>query len=464
MQAEPRFSRCSFLTTPEPRLLQALSEDLRLPEADQTEDTLRSAVLASGSVLVGIGILMLGNGLQGSLIGVRATLEDFDSAVIGLIMAAFFLGFLTGSVRTPKAVRRVGHIRVFAALAAVASIAILVQDLFVDPFVWVIMRFLTGVCFAGIFVVAESWLNSHSSNRTRGKLLALYMVTMYLGMAGGQFLLNLADAAGSDLFMISSILISVAVVPMLLSNARAPEISKPSSMSLIRLFRDAPFGVVGIFVAGIINGSVFGMGAVYAHDSGMDVGQVAWFMGGLIGGGAILQWPLGRLSDVLDRRVVVIGVSIAAALTALIILFFLPDNGMLLLLGTALFGGLAFALHSLNIAHTNDWLDPADMIDASSAMVLALGVGSVIGPLGVGLLMAQLGPPGFFWFLFVVLVGFVIFGLACRSYYVRRPAPEMTSFVAAPVQGSEVISAALERTYSEQHKQSENPPSADSSQ
>ncbi|PAV27090.1 hypothetical protein CF392_02870 [Tamilnaduibacter salinus] len=201
-------------------------------EQTQSPDSPGVTVLASASVLFGIGLLMFGNGLQGSLIGVRATVEQFNSTVIGIIMASYFVGFLVGSTWTPSILRKVGHIRVFAGLTAIASVTILAQDLFVQSVVWGVMRFLAGVCFAGIYVVAESWLNSFAGNRTRAQLLAIYMVIMYTGLSGGQFLLNLAEPASADLFMIASGLISLAVVPMLLSGVQAPERQVPLDLLL----------------------------------------------------------------------------------------------------------------------------------------------------------------------------------------------------------------------------------------
>lgn len=282
-----------------------------------------------------------------------------------------------------------------------ASVAILVQELFVVPLAWGLMRFVTGLCFAGIFVVSESWLNNRATNLTRGRLL-----------------LNVADPSESDLFILSSILISVAVVQLLLSATPAPEINLASRMSVSRLFRISPFGAGGVLVAGIINGTIMGMGAVYAHDTGLSVARIALFMGAMICGGALLQWPLGRLSDRIDRRLVILGVTFAAAGSSLLAYQATGWATPWMLPGVGLFGGLAFALYSLNLAHTNDCLKPSEMLGASSSLVLLLGVGSVIGPLTVGAVMNQVGAEGFFWWLAAVQVGFSIFGLGCMRYFV----------------------------------------------
>lgn len=435
--------------------MSATQDNAVVPESFST------SVMASSALFIGLALLMLGNGLQGSLLGVRASQEDFGSGVIGLIMAAFFAGFLLGSVWAARALRRVGYIRVFAALAAMASVAILVQELFVVPLAWGLMRFVTGLCFAGIFVVSESWLNNRATNLTRGRLLAVYMVVMYLGQGGGQLLLNVAAPSESDLFILSSILISVAVVPLLLSATPAPEISLASRMSVSRLFRISPFGAGGVLVAGIINGTIMGMGAVYAHDTGLSVARIALFMGAMICGGALLQWPLGRLSDRIDRRLVILGVTFAAAGSSLLAYQATGWATPWMLAGVGLFGGLAFALHSLNLAHTNDCLKPSEMLGASSSLVLLLGIGSVIGPLAVGAVMSQVGAEGFFWWLAAVQMGFGIFGLGCVRYFAKRASVEPSDYVVVPSQTSSVGAAAIEDVYATQECEQRDAPTVE---
>lgn len=431
------------------------------PDRATVPESFSTSVMASAPLFVGLALLMLGNGLQGSLLGVRASQEAFGSGVIGLIMAAFFAGFLLGSVWSARALRRVGYIRVFAALAAMASVAILVQELFVMPVAWGLMRFVTGLCFAGIYVVSESWLNNRATNLTRGRLLAVYMVVMYLGQGGGQLLLNVADPSKADLFILSSILISVAVVPLLLSATPAPDVSLASRMSVSRLCRISPFGAGGVFVAGLINGTIMGMGAVYAHDAGLSVARIALFMGAVICGGALLQWPLGRLSDRMDRRWVILGVTFAAAGASMLAYRATgwATPGMLASVG--LFGGLSFALHSLNLAHTNDCLEPSEMLGASSSLVLLLGVGSVIGPLAVGAVMSQVGAAGFFWWLAAVQVIFGLFGLGCVRYFAKRASRGPSHYVVVPSQTSSVGVAAIEDVYATQDVEQGDEPEAE---
>ncbi|WP_081859174.1 MFS transporter [Desulfohalovibrio reitneri] len=416
----------------------------------------RQALVAARSVwvlLFGICLLMLGNGLQGSLLGVRATQEGFGGGLTGLVMSGFFAGFLLGSRWTPSAVRSVGHVRVFAALASVASVSILVHAVFVTPLVWGVMRFLTGLCLAGVYVVAESWLNDRAGNGSRGQLLAIYMVVTFLGMGGGQFLLNAADPGGAELFILASVLISLAVVPMLLTAAPVPESGAVDPVGLRRLFQVSPLGTVGTFVAGITNGTVFGMGAVYAHQAGLSVAEVALFMGVLIAGGAVFQYPVGMLSDIFDRRVVIMGVAFAAAGVAVAAQWAAGWSEGWLLALVGLFGGLALAVHSLCLAYTNDSLYSSEMVAASSGLVLVLGAGSILGPPVVGWLMDVLGPGGFFWWLALVHVAIGLYTLWRIVYHSGTPAEEQGPYVAMPAQASQFATEAAEEVYAEQEEE-----------
>jgi len=258
------------------------------------------------ALLLGMGLIMLGNGLQGTLLGVRASLEHFSTTVIGLVMSGYFIGLILGCNTVAKMVARVGHIRTFAALASLASTSILVQAVFVDPLLWWTMRFVTGFSYAGMYVVAESWLNEAVDNNARGKLLSFYMVISLGGLAGGQLLLNLSSPSGFELFVLTSILISVAVIPILLSATRAPQHEALEPLSIYQLFRIAPLGVFGMLVNGMMYGAIFSLGAVYATKVGMSVKDVSFFMGAFVLGGFLFQYPLGWMSDAFGRRRVII--------------------------------------------------------------------------------------------------------------------------------------------------------------
>ncbi|MEO0731156.1 MAG: MFS transporter, partial [Pseudomonadota bacterium] len=272
--------------------------------------------LQTWPLLLGCGILNVGNGLQSTLLGVRAGLEGYPGIVIGLLMGAFYLGFIAGAYWTPQAVRAVGGIRVFAALASVASVAILIHAVFVDPIVWIGVRMLTGFCIAGMVIVAESWLNQSTDNRGRGQLLAAYMLISFAGLAGGQAMISVASPMLPTLFMAASVLISVAAVPLLLTATRTPTVIESETVSFRRLYRVSPLGTVGTFIAGIINGSLIGMGAVYTQALGFSVTEISVFMTVVVLGGALMQWPIGRVSDLIDRRAAIVFVSLGAALCA----------------------------------------------------------------------------------------------------------------------------------------------------
>ncbi len=379
-----------------------------------------SAAWGVWALLFGIGLLMVGNGLQSSLLGVRASTEDFGSTVTGLVMSGYFVGFLAGSTLTPRAVARVGHVRVFAALASLASMTILVHAVFVTPVVWGLMRLFTGFAYAGLYVVAESWLNDRASNELRGRLLSVYMIVTFMGLGGGQVLLNVASPSTPDLFILISVIVSFAVVPILLSATRQPDSDTPDPLSLRQLYRITPLGTIGCFATGIVNGTVFGMGAVYARMSGLSVAEVSIFMGVLIAGGAVLQWPIGKLSDIMDRRKVITGTALAAAALAALAVPVADISRIGFMAIAAGIGGTALTLYSLFLAYANDHLEPRQMVAASSGLVLVGGLGAVLGPSTTGWVMGRVGAEGFLWYLCVVHAGIALFALYRMT---RREAP-----------------------------------------
>lgn len=398
---------------------------------------MRTAIARSWALLFGITLLMLGNGLQGSLLSLRATIEGFPTTVTGLLMSGYYMGFLVGSTATPRILQRVGHIRVFAALASVLSTAVLLHAVFVTPMSWAAMRLISGFCIAGLYVVSESWLNDCATAETRGQILSVYMVLLMGGMAAGQLLLNLADPRGFELFILISVLVSLALVPILLTVAPAPRFDAPAKLGLAELYRISPLGVFGCLATGLSNGAVAGMGAVYASALGLSVGGVSAFMGSVFLGAVVLQWPIGRLSDRFDRRRVITLTTLlaAAAAFALAVLPGLPAGAMLALAG--LFGGLSFPLYALCVAHANDYLEPEQMVAASAGLVLAGGLGALAGPAAVSAVMSAIGPAGFFWCLAAVHLGIGVFAIWRMIQRAPLPLDEQGAFVivtrAAPV-------------------------------
>ena len=375
-----------------------------------TSTPLTTAIASSWALLLGFGILMLGDGLQGTLLAVRAYREGFPTAVTGLVMSSFYAGFLGGTLWAPGIVRRVGHIRVFAALAALASAGILVHAAFVHPVAWVALRLLSGFCFSGLYIVAESWLNDSASNQTRGQLLSVYMVITYLAVGGGQLFLNLADPAGYPLFVLTSVLISVAVVPLLLSATPAPRFEESNSVKLSDLYRISPLGVFGMFAVGLVTAAIFALGPVYAGLLGLDTAGISYFMLAPVVATVLLQWPIGRLSDRFDRRLVILVVTVIASAAAVMCIYAGRISTLHVTVMFGLFGGFSLPMYALCVAHTNDHLSPAQMVAASSGLVLAGGIGAVIGPLGIALAM-DISTDWFFGALAIVHAGIAVFAL-----------------------------------------------------
>ncbi len=351
------------------------------------------------TLLLGAALIMIGNGLLGTLLGVRALIEHFPTSVTGLVMSGYYVGFLAGSLLAPRAVQRVGHVRVYAALASLVAAAALIHAIFVDPTIWGLMRMVTGFAYAGLYIVGESWLNDRSSNENRGHLLSIYMVIQFAGVAVGQLLLNVADPASFQLFSVVAILLALAVPTMLLTASRAPSFEAPAKLGLVRLFHISPLGVLGCLGVGVAHSAFFGMGAVYAKSTGLSVPQVSIFMAVAIVGGVVAQWPVGRLSDKLDRRIIIVATTFIAAGAALAAAVLPGISAGTVLALVCLFGAATLPLYSLVVAHTNDFLKPEEMVAASGSLMLMFGAGAVIGPAIAGFVMSAIGPVGFFYYL-----------------------------------------------------------------
>jgi MFS family permease len=379
-------------------------------------------VLATWPLLLGMGILMLGAGLQSTLLGVRATIETFPTTVTGIVMSCYYVGYLVGTRLAPQLLQRVGPVRVFATLAALASVAVLVHGSWVHPAPWALMRLLSGVCFAGIYVVAESWLNHRASSTNRGQLLAIYMLVLYVGLGGAQFLLVLSSPQSTEPFMLVSALISAAMVPIV---ASAQEVSGPAVPQRVRfrdLYRNSPLGVVAVAISGMISSIIFSMGPVYARLSGFGTRGVAEFMAISIFAAVLTQYPVGRLSDRMDRRTVIASMCLLASIVAAAIEVFGPLPRTLFLALAALFSGSALTLYSLSVSHVNDKLDPSQMVAASSALLLINGTAAAFGPAITGGLMAAFGARAYFGVLGTLAGALTLFDLWRKVQ--RSPVPQ----------------------------------------
>ncbi|MCC6008696.1 MAG: MFS transporter [Rhodobacteraceae bacterium] len=398
----------------------------------------------SWPLLLGMMLFMLGNGLQATLLGVRGALEGFGPFEMSVVMSAYFVGFLAGSRMAPRMIRRVGHVRVFAALGSMISAVLILYPALLHPMAWVGLRVLIGFCFAGVYVVAESWLNDQATNETRGQTLSLYLIVQMVGIITAQGMITLADPGGFVLFIIPSVLVSLAFAPILLSVAPAPSFQSTKPMTLRELFTISPLGMMGAFLLGGVFGAQFGMAPVYATEAGLTVNRIAIFIGAIYVGGLICQYPLGWLSDRMDRRRMILGLAAFCGL-AMAVAVFVGHVYAALLVAAFVMGGGSHALYALFIAHTNDMLEPADMAAASGGLIFVNGLGAVAGPLIVGALMGTIGPAGYFLYLAVLLAVIAAYTAWRMTRRVGLPVEETGAYAPiTPIATTVVMEATLE--------------------
>ena len=362
-------------------------------------------------------LLQVGNGLQRILLPIRAESEGFSAGTMGLVMAFHFAGYLAGARFIVSAINSVGHVRVFAALASTASVAVLVNAVFVIPTTWMLIYFLSGICNAGVFVVLESWLNAKATNEVRGKLLGTYMTIMMGGTAGGFLLINVADADGFRLFIFSSVLISAAVIPIALTSTSTPPQEVEEKMSIRELLDIIPLAVVGLFLASFSQASVSSMGTVFGTEAGMTTEKVGLFTAAGFVGAVLLQYPLGALSDRFPRRSVILFVTVAAGSLAALGAI-LPTNGNWIVLLQLSFGAFVFPLYGLFLALANDWIPSEKKTSAASALVLISSFGAIISPLVSALAMNIFGPSGYYWSsaaVFALLTIYLVYRINVRE-------------------------------------------------
>ncbi len=371
------------------------------------------------ALFFGILMLMVGQGLQGTLLGIRATFEGFLSLQIGLVMSSYYGGMLLGAAFSPQLVRHYGHVRVFAAMASLASIGVLIYPVFIDWRVWFIMRMLHGYAMTSLYVVAESWLNNLAQNATRGRLLSFYMLVQYAGLVFGNLTLNLASPESFLLFTLVSILVSLALIPMMLSEVHGPYMASPSKMPLGQLYRASPLGIVGIFLTGLLLSLFFGMGAVLGSRMGLSSFQISIMVSLYMVGGFGAQWPVGVLSDRLDRRGMMLLVLGVGCLAVVLCLIGMADGFFwLFYTGCFVFGCSTLPLYSLVVAHANDFLENDQMVSASGTLYIMASLGSFLGPILVGQVLDLAGPVGFFVFYLIgqlVFMGYILYRVTRRK-------------------------------------------------
>lgn len=385
-------------------------------DATRTEDDvavppagLGTVVLAAWPLLLSILLLMVGSGLQGALLGVRAERAAFDSTVTGLVLGLYYLGYVAGSAWVPGLIRDVGHIRVFAALASIASAAVVVHGVWVSPVPWMLLRFVTGVCVAGLFIVSESWLTDVSTATTRGSLLAVYNSVVTGGLAVGSLLLNVADVSGVVLFVIGSVMLSLAAVPVALAPHQAPPPREHQPRTVREVVRSAPLGVTGVGLSGFSTGAALGFGAVYATRAGFGVSGASQFVAALLVGAVLGQLPLGHWSDRTDRRFVLATAALLVTTGSVVgVVATLGDSFGLALLAALVIGAGAFALYGLSFAHVADYVDPSAMAATGARLITFNGLGAATGPFVAAAAISTVGPEGIFYVLGAMTLPFVV--------------------------------------------------------
>jgi MFS family permease len=383
-------------------------------------------------LILGIILLQLGSGLFVTFLAVRMTREGYSELVVGGVGSAYFAGFILGALLSSLPVHRVGHIRAFAALSAVMCGSTLLFALIPHPLAWGVLRFINGLALSGLFVITESWLNDRARTEIRGRVFSLYMAASFAALAGGQFLLTAYPVETNEHLILVGIFYAAALLPVALSVSPSPEPYEGERLSLRELYRISPLGMLGCAVCGLVYSAFYALAPVFVLEVGFGATAVANFMGVAIAGGMILQWPLGKLSDVFDRRTILIVLAVAsAALSGAMALF--GGKGLTPLIGLGLgYGSLAFTLYGISVAHANDHLEPGRMVPASAGLMVAFGVGAVIGPSVGASAMALAGAPGLFGYMAVAFLALALFGLYRTG--VRRPVPteEQIPYMAVP--------------------------------
>ncbi len=362
------------------------------------------------ALLLGMLLLMIGNGLQGTLLGIRGSLEGFNPAIMSYIMSAYMFGMLVGSRVSPFLIAMVGHVRVFAALASLISAAFIGFAIIVDPLAWFILRVIVGLCFAGVYVASESWLNEAATNANRGKTMSIYMIIQMIGILIAQFIINLGDPSSFILFGVISVLVSVSFAPILLSVSRVPVFNTSKMMSVSQLYKTSPLCSVTMVLVGGVSSLLFGMSAVYGIERGFSVKEISFLVGSIYIAGALFQYPVGLISDRTDRRMLIVFLAIIGFFAAIIALFF-AESFYFSLFFFFIVGGIANPLYSVVIAYTNDYLDIDDMAAAAGGLVFLGGLGGVFMPVIAGQFMNTYGPEAFIIVLILIFSVIVAYGL-----------------------------------------------------
>ncbi|MCX5496991.1 MFS transporter [Kaistia dalseonensis] len=371
------------------------------------------------ALLMGSALLLVAGGIHGLLLPIRGSIEGFTTTELGLIGTGWAIGFVAGCLIVPTIVRRVGHVRAYGVMASIATVVILLNLLFISPWAWIVLRGFSGFCFAGAAMIVESWLNERATKENRGTIFSVYQMVNFAASTAGQLVLATRPTDGYFFFVLGAVFYSLAILPSALSTAQTPRPLKTTKLDLKGLFANSPVAAVGCFIIGMVNGAFGTLGAVYSQKIGLPTETIALVMSGAVLGGALTQVPLGRLSDKIDRRYVLIGVATAAIVMTLTISILNPTDPWVVIGLVTLFGGMVYPMYGLTVAHANDFAAPDDFVKIASGLLLMSGIGTMIGPIIGALAMEHLGPQGLFTFcgamhaLLIVYIGYRL---------MRRPA------------------------------------------
>ncbi len=378
----------------------------------------------SWALFTGFAILITAHGFQGNLLGVRSVIEEFNVIATGAIMSGYFIGYFVGANIIPNLVAKVGHIRVFAAFASMASLAILLHAVFVNPYVWIGGRFLTGLSLIGVYIVVESWLNDRATNRNRGEVLSIYMFITFFGLALGTLLLNFSSPEKFEPFILISLLFSIALIPILLTKRKPPKFKKISSINIKQLYKISPLGTFSMFCTGFIHSAIFTLGAVYAAKINFTIFEISLFLFLISTAGALFQWPIGYYSDRHDRRIIIIGCTFASTILCILAIissgasleqmYLASSVGMdkvMFFIFSTLYAGFALPIFTLNLAYVNDFIQKEKFVAAGAGLQIIFGLGAMGGPIVCSVFMKVYGVNGFFVYLAIFHLIIGLFGM-----------------------------------------------------
>ncbi len=404
-----------------------------------------STLVSFTTLFSAVLLLMTGVGLLGTLISLKLTMAGLSAPFIGLIMACYFVGLIIGSIHVHRVIESVGHIRAFAAFAAVTTAVAMLHGMIATPAVWAVLRFMAGISTIGLYMVIESWLNECTEPAARGRVFSMYMIMSYLGMSIGQQLLNTGDVASRELFFLVGLLISISLVPVAVTQSIHPQVPQAQTFRMATYFRRAPVGMLGCFTAGLINSAFYAMGPVFGHQIQMTVAQLSIFMTATIFGGLLLQWPVGIISDRFDRTAVLAVLSLLVAMVSLFVVHASRGSFWLFSGVMAIFGGLIFTIYPVAVARAHDLFDRKDIVPVSSCLLLSFGVGAAVGPVGASTVMNLSGSPhGFLYYAAAVAAayGAVVWFLRQQEKIEIVPVADQASFL--PMKSTSIMAAHLD--------------------